>query len=179
MFWFQSEKSTQHSTGKTSCDNDPSTTQTDGITEHTTGGKIWTITINKHLHGYLKNESDVDSLISKLHITACSDLDPTSELVLTHNNTKTRFQIQQKYKNTIIGYTLRCIYDVEIRECDELDIYEEFDGSSEASQDDQDEEHAQNQALHGNCGVIENNSTCDDTEADMQDDAQFPEDNRF
>ena len=124
MFWYRSDHNTtsneKESNDSTSCNK----------TNEMKSSKIWIITINDVVYGYLQNSDDVDRLISKLHISACSDLDPTSELVITHDNTKTKFQITQKYKNYLIPRH-RCIYDIKIHSCSEINMEDNFTSDSD------------------------------------------------
>ena len=54
-------------------------------------------------------------------MNACSTLEPTHELMITHNTNKTHFQITHRDKNSLF-YRSRCIYDLRVRKCKEIDV---------------------------------------------------------
>lgn len=159
MFWYRSENNTANN-DKELDDAKPCNNETNEMK----CSKIWIITINDALYGYLHNSDDVDRLISKLHISACSDLDPTSELVITHDNTKTKFQITQKYKNHFIP-RLRCIYDIKIQSCSEINTQGNFNSDSENESDDE--------SNH------DDGAECVDGGEDVHTDIELPDNNQF
>ena len=115
MFWYRPEQDNnqenQQNETSASCDE---------VTKNCLG-KVWTVTLNSESYGFVKSLADVDRLLEKLHVSACSTLEPTHELMITHNTDKTHFQITHREKNSIF-YRSRCIYDLRVRKCKAIDV---------------------------------------------------------